>query len=116
MSASTSYGTNIAFIEELYEKFRHDPSSVSESWREFFQDYEPEFEESVDGETAPAAQEPHMASWAAQPAAAVATAPPQAAPISTRPRPSAPQPAPPVPPATAPAENATTLRGAASRI
>jgi len=39
--SSTPYGTNIAFIEELYEKYRHDPSSVSDSWREFFADYGP---------------------------------------------------------------------------
>src|SRR5206468_3120621 len=36
---------NIAFIEELYEKWRVDPESVSASWREFFQGYEPAFEE-----------------------------------------------------------------------
>ncbi|MBW3672232.1 MAG: 2-oxo acid dehydrogenase subunit E2, partial [Acidobacteria bacterium] len=41
MSVSPSYGTNIAFIEELFEKYQHDPSSVSESWQEFFQDYHP---------------------------------------------------------------------------
>jgi 2-oxoglutarate decarboxylase len=41
MSATSAYGTNIAFIEELFEKYREDPSSVSSSWREFFNDYEP---------------------------------------------------------------------------
>ena len=41
MSVSPSYGTNIAFIEELFEQYQHDPSSVSESWQEFFQDYRP---------------------------------------------------------------------------
>ncbi len=39
--SSVAYGANIAFIEELYEKFRTDPTSVSASWREFFADYEP---------------------------------------------------------------------------
>jgi multifunctional 2-oxoglutarate metabolism enzyme len=38
-SATSSYGANIAFIEELYEKFRTDPESVSPSWREFFRDF-----------------------------------------------------------------------------
>ena len=33
-SATQSYGANIAFIEELYEKFRSNPDSVSASWRE----------------------------------------------------------------------------------
>jgi len=41
MASTPSYGTNIAFIEELYEKYRIDPASVGESWREFFADYVP---------------------------------------------------------------------------
>src|SRR5437660_11857989 len=42
-SATSTYGANIAFIEELYEKYRTDPDSVSPSWREFFRDFqEPE--------------------------------------------------------------------------
>ena len=39
--SSVAYGANIAFIEELYEKYRTDPTSVSASWREFFADYDP---------------------------------------------------------------------------
>jgi multifunctional 2-oxoglutarate metabolism enzyme len=45
MTVSPSYGTNIAFIEELWEKYQHDPSSVSESWQEFFADYQPPAEQ-----------------------------------------------------------------------
>ncbi|HKR66693.1 MAG TPA: multifunctional oxoglutarate decarboxylase/oxoglutarate dehydrogenase thiamine pyrophosphate-binding subunit/dihydrolipoyllysine-residue succinyltransferase subunit, partial [Thermoanaerobaculia bacterium] len=41
----SSFGANIAFIEELYEKYQSDPQSVSASWREFFQDYDPQLEE-----------------------------------------------------------------------
>jgi len=44
-SVTSTYGANIAFIEELYEKYRSDPNSVSTSWREFFHDYHPEEEE-----------------------------------------------------------------------
>jgi hypothetical protein len=40
-----AYGANIAFIEELHEKFLADPSSVSASWREFFEDYVPQVDE-----------------------------------------------------------------------
>ncbi|HVS30398.1 MAG TPA: multifunctional oxoglutarate decarboxylase/oxoglutarate dehydrogenase thiamine pyrophosphate-binding subunit/dihydrolipoyllysine-residue succinyltransferase subunit [Thermoanaerobaculia bacterium] len=40
-SVTQSYGANIAFIEELYEKYRSDPNNVSASWREFFEDYQP---------------------------------------------------------------------------
>ena len=43
--SSVAYGANIAFIEELYEKYRNDPQSVSASWREFFEDYDPQLEE-----------------------------------------------------------------------
>ncbi|MCY3630323.1 MAG: multifunctional oxoglutarate decarboxylase/oxoglutarate dehydrogenase thiamine pyrophosphate-binding subunit/dihydrolipoyllysine-residue succinyltransferase subunit [Rhodothermaceae bacterium] len=39
-------GFNTGYVEELYKRFLDDPSSVSESWREFFTDYDP-------GETAP---------------------------------------------------------------
>src|SRR5258706_12711904 len=39
MSATQAYGANIAFIEELYERYRANPDSVSPSWREFFHDY-----------------------------------------------------------------------------
>src|SRR5437016_6076114 len=39
MSATQAYGANIAFIEELYERYRANPESVSASWREFFGEY-----------------------------------------------------------------------------
>ena len=55
-SVTSTYGANIAFIEELYEKFRADPDSVSPSWRDFFRDYEPQLEEEL--EEAPAAPQP----------------------------------------------------------
>ena len=35
-SVTQAYGANIAFIEELYERYRANPDSVSASWREFF--------------------------------------------------------------------------------
>ncbi len=35
-----SFGPNAWLVEELYERFVADPSSVAESWREFFSDYE----------------------------------------------------------------------------
>ena len=51
-SATQAYGANIAFIEELYERYRANPDSVSPSWREFFADYQPQSED--DGAPAPA--------------------------------------------------------------
>jgi 2-oxoglutarate dehydrogenase E1 component len=35
------FGPNAWLVDEMYEQFRADPSSVSESWREFFADYKP---------------------------------------------------------------------------
>ncbi|HYC58408.1 MAG TPA: multifunctional oxoglutarate decarboxylase/oxoglutarate dehydrogenase thiamine pyrophosphate-binding subunit/dihydrolipoyllysine-residue succinyltransferase subunit [Thermoanaerobaculia bacterium] len=69
--SSVAYGANIAFIEELYEKYRTDPQSVSASWREFFQDYDPQLEED-DAEEAPSGttgSQPVEVSPAAAPAA-----------------------------------------------
>jgi len=50
MSVTSTYGANIAFIEELYEKYRSNPEAVSATWREFFRDYEPQFEEDLEEE------------------------------------------------------------------
>jgi multifunctional 2-oxoglutarate metabolism enzyme len=49
-SASPSVGPNAWLVDEMYEQYQADPGSVSESWREFFQDYRPS--------TAPAPAEP----------------------------------------------------------
>ena len=84
--SSAAFGANIAFIEELYEKYRTDPTSVSSSWREFFADYEPQLgEEEEDVEERVAA----VAGGAAfAPQTAVATAAPAPKPAA----PSAPAP------------------------
>jgi len=92
--SSVAFGANIAFIEELYEKYRTDPTSVSASWREFFADYDPQLEEeAADVETI----------------ATVPTPPPAAPPAPATPRPT---PVPPPPTAGTP----VALRGAASKI
>ena len=56
MSVTQAYGANIAFIEELYEKYRSNPDAVSATWREFFRDYEPQFEEDFAEEPVAVAQ------------------------------------------------------------
>ena len=38
-SAGPAFGANSWLVEEMYEQFRSDPGSVSETWREFFSDY-----------------------------------------------------------------------------
>ncbi|HKO54256.1 MAG TPA: hypothetical protein VJ276_00180, partial [Thermoanaerobaculia bacterium] len=81
MSATQTYGANIAFIEELYDKYRNNPNEVSPSWREFFNDYQPE------GEELEAAEEQQQEVGKV----AVATA----GRVEARPAPPAPTPAPP---------------------
>jgi 2-oxoglutarate dehydrogenase E1 component len=100
-SVTQTYGANTAFIEELYERYRADPNSVSGSWREFFQDYDPRFEEEFEEELSGVAP-------AAPPA--VLPVPPIPVPAIAKPEPARP-PAPHVPvPAVVP------LRGAAGKI
>ncbi len=102
--SSAAFGANIAFIEELYEKYRTDPNSVSTSWREFFQDYEPQ------------AGEEDAQEQVEQRVAAVANAAPVVAPAAPTPPP-APRPTPvPAPAAPQPGTKAVALRGAASKI
>ncbi len=37
--AAGSFGPNAWLVDDMYDRFLVDPSSVSESWREFFADY-----------------------------------------------------------------------------
>jgi multifunctional 2-oxoglutarate metabolism enzyme len=109
--SSVAYGANIAFIEELYEKYRNDPQSVSGSWREFFEDYDPQIEEEDAEEAGATGSQPVDASPAPTPAARRAETPSlQVAPAAPAPRPT-PVPAPPVTSGTS-----VPLRGAASKI
>ena len=88
--ASASVGPNAWLVDEMYEQYLADPTSVSESWRDFFADYR------RDADSPPA------------PTAPVAAAPPPV-PAAT-----APAPAPAPKPAAAPAGE--PIRGAGARI
>ncbi|HYO77639.1 MAG TPA: multifunctional oxoglutarate decarboxylase/oxoglutarate dehydrogenase thiamine pyrophosphate-binding subunit/dihydrolipoyllysine-residue succinyltransferase subunit [Thermoanaerobaculia bacterium] len=107
-----AYGANIAFIEELHEKFLSDPSSVSASWREFFEDYVPQLEDE---------EHEHTHEQVEQRVAVGASAAVAAAPAA---RPAAPAPAPAPAPASRPTAvpaaptngSPVALRGAASKI
>jgi 2-oxoglutarate decarboxylase len=37
-----TFGPNAWLVDEMYDRFKRDPSSVSDSWREFFADYKPD--------------------------------------------------------------------------
>jgi len=85
----SAFGANAWLVDEMYERYRADPSSVAESWREFFEDYKP-------GDGA---------------ARTAAPAEPAPAPAAAEPRVETPPPAP-TPPTEEPIEK---LSGAAAR-
>jgi 2-oxoglutarate dehydrogenase E1 component len=94
-----SFGPNAWLVDDMYDRFLADPESVSESWREFFTDYRPG--------SVPAPPQPSAPAQIAQASEAAPSA--AAAPAAA----TAPAPSPTVP---AVIEEATPLRGAASRI
>ncbi|MBO0865369.1 MAG: hypothetical protein J2P16_09895, partial [Mycobacterium sp.] len=59
-STSSPFGQNEWLVEEMYRKFRDDPSSVDPSWHEFLVDYNPEptIESQTPGDGQPAASPP----------------------------------------------------------
>jgi multifunctional 2-oxoglutarate metabolism enzyme len=56
----TEFGQNVGLIDDIYRQYLDDPESVSEAWREFFAEQEPEEpdEESEPSRAAPTEQRP----------------------------------------------------------
>jgi multifunctional 2-oxoglutarate metabolism enzyme len=107
-----AFGPNAWLVDDMYDRFLADPNSVSESWREFFADYRPAPVPS------PQPQTPSAAATVATQPGGVASAPASGVALAAA---SAPPAAPAAAPTPAPAgetrsEEATVLRGAASRI
>ncbi|MGY1782985.1 multifunctional oxoglutarate decarboxylase/oxoglutarate dehydrogenase thiamine pyrophosphate-binding subunit/dihydrolipoyllysine-residue succinyltransferase subunit [Geodermatophilus sp. SYSU D01036] len=98
-SAVAGFGTNEWLVEEMYQQYLADPSSVDQAWHEFFADYRPgsPVAASDDREQAPAAgngaaAQPEPAAEATSPARpaaadAAASAPAAAAPAAPSPAP-----------------------------
>jgi 2-oxoglutarate dehydrogenase E1 component len=122
-SAAGAFGPNAWLVEDMYDRFRADPDSVADSWREFFADYRPSggplapssaplaVPASVDPVPVPAA--PARVSVAATPAPAPAAPPasvPSVASVATAARPTD------VPGVADDDPPPTALRGAAGRI
>ena len=110
-NVSSPFGQNEWLVEEMYRKFRDDPSSVDPSWHEFLVDYNPE----ANGEPAPEAA----------PAPVLATPPPAERPAPVQPAASAaqgngaaaaPAPARPAGPPPAEGDEVQVLRGAAAAV
>ena len=38
----STFGSNLGYVDELYARYRDNPSSVSEAWQEFFQGFRPQ--------------------------------------------------------------------------
>ncbi|HNP12908.1 MAG TPA: multifunctional oxoglutarate decarboxylase/oxoglutarate dehydrogenase thiamine pyrophosphate-binding subunit/dihydrolipoyllysine-residue succinyltransferase subunit [Mycobacterium sp.] len=89
-STSSPFGQNEWLVEEMYRKFRDDPSSVDESWHEFLVDYNPEptTDTAAAGNGTPTAPAPRAATPAAAPAP-VSPAEPAPAPAPAKPAPPA---------------------------
>ena len=50
-SAPEDFGPNVWLVDQMYLKYLEAPDSVSESWREFFEDYQPVGAGIVEGST-----------------------------------------------------------------
>ncbi|OYD71482.1 multifunctional oxoglutarate decarboxylase/oxoglutarate dehydrogenase thiamine pyrophosphate-binding subunit/dihydrolipoyllysine-residue succinyltransferase subunit [Rhodococcus sp. OK302] len=102
-SSTSQFGQNQWLVDEMYQRFQDDPSSVDPSWHEFLTDYSPESANPGSG-TAGGGNGTATNGNAAAPAATLA---PPAAPKSAPPVPPAPPkaaaPAAPAPKAAAPA-------------
>ena len=113
-STSSPFGQNEWLVEEMYRKFRDDPSSVDESWHEFLVDYNPEPAEATSaGNGAPSSSAPVSPPAPAPAAAPAAKAAPAPAPKAEAPRAEAPK-AVPVPAAAG--DETQILRGAAAAV
>ncbi|KLI04407.1 alpha-ketoglutarate decarboxylase [Mycolicibacterium conceptionense] len=120
MSSSPSpFGQNEWLVEEMYRKFREDPSSVDPSWHEFLVDYSPEpttDTTAANGQAAPAAP---PAATPAAPAAAAGATPAPAAPAKAAPAKAAPAKqaaAKPAGPTPSDGDESQVLRGAAAAV
>ncbi|MBI3213763.1 MAG: multifunctional oxoglutarate decarboxylase/oxoglutarate dehydrogenase thiamine pyrophosphate-binding subunit/dihydrolipoyllysine-residue succinyltransferase subunit [Mycobacterium sp.] len=125
MSSTTSpFGQNEWLVEEMYRKFRDDPSSVDPSWHEFLVDYDPDPITAVpatSGNGKAAAPAPPAAPPAPTPAPAK-PAPPAAEPAKAA-KPESPakesapaKPATPAKPAESSDDETQVLRGAAAAV
>ncbi|PND51534.1 multifunctional oxoglutarate decarboxylase/oxoglutarate dehydrogenase thiamine pyrophosphate-binding subunit/dihydrolipoyllysine-residue succinyltransferase subunit [Rhodococcus sp. ENV425] len=134
-SSTSQFGQNQWLVDEMYQRFQDDPSSVDASWHEFLTDYSPEAAVAggANGATqtqrpaqssAPTSTESAPASKAtpAQAPPKAATAPakpapaPKAAPAPEPAKPAAAKPAPAKPAAPATQEESKVLRGAAAAV
>ncbi len=120
-STSSPFGQNEWLVEEMYRKFRDDPTSVDPSWHEFLVDYDPESTGDAPTEAkAPEQARPAAPATPPRPESAKATASGNGAVTTPAPAPAAaPAPAPAAKPAAPPpaeGDENQVLRGAAAAV
>ncbi|HEX4979463.1 MAG TPA: hypothetical protein VFV35_05300, partial [Acidimicrobiales bacterium] len=64
-----TFGPNAWLVDDMYDQYRQDPNSVSESWREFFADYRLDAPSTGNGSPASVAEPPPAPSTPAAPKA-----------------------------------------------
>ncbi|MHB1511221.1 MAG: multifunctional oxoglutarate decarboxylase/oxoglutarate dehydrogenase thiamine pyrophosphate-binding subunit/dihydrolipoyllysine-residue succinyltransferase subunit [Acidimicrobiales bacterium] len=96
-----AYGANAWLVEEMYEAYLGDPSSVSESWREFFADYRSASRSPIaNGSSGDSSVSSTAAATSLQSAPPASAAPPRITPVTPAPT----------------QDRAIPIRGAAARI
>ncbi len=100
------FGPNAWLVDEMYERYRDDPESVTDGWRDFFQGYRP----GGVNLARPTLDPPRPAASGANGAGSASVASPAAPPATTATNGSSPQ------PATPAVVVGTPIRGAAARI
>ncbi len=98
-TSPSTIGPNAWLVDEMYDQFRRDPTSVSPSWQEFFADYRPSGTDPSSAGT-PSAGTPGAPAPAAPPVSAPAPSPTPAAASGSAPVP----------------EGAEAIRGVGARI
>jgi 2-oxoglutarate dehydrogenase complex, dehydrogenase (E1) component, and related enzymes len=71
------FGANEWLVDELYQKYLEDPSSVDQAWWNFFADYQPDSRPVAKTTTAAPSPANNGAATAAAPQTAAPTVPPQ---------------------------------------
>ncbi len=116
----TGFGPNEWIVEEMYQRYLADPSSVDPAWHDFFDDYKPMAVETAATAEAQAPTEPKPAAPTTAPAEPKAPAPAAPAPAAApkpapAPKAEAPKPAP-AAPSLPPGARTAPLRGVAAKI
>lgn len=99
---AAAFGANEWLVDEIYQQYLQDPSSVDRAWWDFFADYKPGATGTAD-KPAPGAGASGAPAAEAAPAPAAAPAPVKAAPAAAPAAPAQPAPAKAAPAAPAPA-------------